>query len=185
MYTVEDALVAGGMLIALLNHADRVRIGCLAQVVNVIAPILTEPGGPAWRQTIFHPFALTSHHGREVVLHPLVTSTAYDAANGNGFPHLKTAVVRTTAGNGVTLFALNRSLSMPLALTVDLRSFEPLRVKEWQSLFDDDLTAVNTKENPNRVRPRLMTAARIDGNRLEASLPPASWNMLRLEKSCL
>ena len=52
----------------MLRHADRVKIGCLAQLVNVIAPIRTEPGGPAWRQTTFHPFALTSEHGRGTVL---------------------------------------------------------------------------------------------------------------------
>ena len=59
-----DAVVVGNLLISLLRHADRVKIGCLAQLVNVIAPIMTEPGGPAWRQASFHPFALTSRYGR-------------------------------------------------------------------------------------------------------------------------
>ena len=52
---MEDALAFGGACISLLNHADRVKAACLAQLVNVIAPIMTETGGPAWRQTIFHP----------------------------------------------------------------------------------------------------------------------------------
>ena len=54
---MEDALAFGGACISLLNHADRVKAACLAQLVNVIAPIMTETGGPAWRQTIFYPFA--------------------------------------------------------------------------------------------------------------------------------
>ena len=70
-YSVADAVVVGNLLISLLRHADRVKIGCLAQLVNVIAPIRTEPGGPAWRQTIFHPFALTSRYGRGTVLRPM------------------------------------------------------------------------------------------------------------------
>ena len=57
VYTMEDALAFGGACISLLNHADRVKAACLAQLVNVIAPIMTETGGPAWRQTIFYPFA--------------------------------------------------------------------------------------------------------------------------------
>ncbi|MDR1466391.1 MAG: alpha-N-arabinofuranosidase, partial [Treponema sp.] len=64
IYTMEDALVVGCMLITLLKNADRVKIACLAQLVNVIAPIMTEIGGAAWRQTIFYPFALTSKYGR-------------------------------------------------------------------------------------------------------------------------
>ena len=56
-YSVTDAVVVGNLLISLLRHADRVAVACLAQLVNVIAPIMTEPGGPAWRQTTFHPFA--------------------------------------------------------------------------------------------------------------------------------
>ena len=68
IYNVEDALVFGGACISLLNHADRVKAGCLAQLVNVIAPIMTETGGPAWRQTIFRPFAHFSNFGRGRVL---------------------------------------------------------------------------------------------------------------------
>ena len=59
-YNVADAVVVGSLLITLLRHSDRVTAACQAQLVNVIAPIMTEPGGPAWRQTIFHPFALTA-----------------------------------------------------------------------------------------------------------------------------
>ena len=67
-YTVTDAVVFGSLLIALLRHADRVTVACLAQLVNVIAPIMTEPGGPAWRQTTFFPFAQASTYGRGKVL---------------------------------------------------------------------------------------------------------------------
>jgi len=180
IYTVEDALVVGGMLLALLNHADRVRVGCLAQVVNVIAPIMTEPGGAAWRQTIFYPFAQASRYGRGVVLRTLVTSTAYDAPNGHGFPHLKTAVVRSPEGDALTIFALNRAVEQSLALTVEMRAFAPMRVAEWTVLRDDDLTAANTRANPARVQLRPMTGATMDGSRLMVRLPPASWNMIRL-----
>ena len=63
-YNMQDALTFGGACISLLNHADRVKVACLAQLVNVIAPIMTETGGTAWRQTIFHPFSDFSNLGR-------------------------------------------------------------------------------------------------------------------------
>ena len=77
---MEDALAFGGACISLLNHADRVKAACLAQLVNVIAPIMTETGGPAWRQTIFYPFADFSHLGRGRVLRAEVDSPTYAAS---------------------------------------------------------------------------------------------------------
>ena len=80
IYTMEDALAFGGACISLLNHADRVRCACLAQLVNVIAPIMTETGGPAWRQTIFYPFAQMSRFGRGRVLRARVDCETYAAS---------------------------------------------------------------------------------------------------------
>ena len=80
IYNMEDALAFGGACISLLNHADRVKAACLAQLVNVIAPIMTETGGPAWRQTIFYPFAQFSHFGRGRVLRAEVDSPTYAAS---------------------------------------------------------------------------------------------------------
>ena len=76
VYSMADALAFGGVCIALLNHADRVKCACLAQLVNVIAPIMTETGGPAWRQTIFWPFAQWSRYGRGRVLRAEVACPA-------------------------------------------------------------------------------------------------------------
>ena len=68
VYSVVDAVVFGSLLISLIRHADRVTSASLAQLVNVIAPIMTEPGGPAWRQATFFPFALASRLARGVTL---------------------------------------------------------------------------------------------------------------------
>ena len=180
LYTVEDALAFSGLLLALLNHADRVKVGCLAQVVNVIAPIMTAPGGPAWRQTIFYPFVQASRYGRGTVLRALVESTQYNASNGDGFPHLKLAAIRNAAATELTLFALNRAVTAPLTLDVDLRSFAPLTVHDWSVLRDDDLRAVNTAAAPDRVRPQPATGATLAGGHLRATLAPLSWNVIRL-----
>ena len=65
------------MLITLLRHCDRVTSACLAQLVNTISVIRTEPAGPAWRQATFYPFALTARHARGEVLRVEPTAPTY------------------------------------------------------------------------------------------------------------
>ena len=154
-HTVADALVVGCLLITLLRHADRVRIGCLAQLVNVIPPIRTLDGGPAWRQTTFHPFAHAARFGRGTVLRVEFEGDDLEA----------TAVLD---GSAVTIFAVNRSArELPLDLVVrdgELSLTEHL-------VLDGELGASNTAEQPERVVPRSVVGA---------ALPPRSWNVLRL-----
>ena len=195
IYNVEDALAFGGCCISLLNHADRVTAACLAQLVNVIAPIMTETGGPAWRQTIFHPFAHFSRMGRGRVLRTQIDSPTYAARynDPNGpndeffampaVPYLKLAAVHDDKNGTLTLFALNRSLTEELPLRLQAAGFSGLAPKQALQLGDADLKAVNTKQNPDRVAPRPLASVRIDGERLEAVLAPASWNVIQLAVS--
>ena len=179
VYDAADALVVGGMLIAMLNRADRVRIGCLAQLVNVIGPIMTRNDGPAWRQTIFHPFALTSRYGRGTALRVVVEGSTYACAAGPAIPMVEAAVLRQEDG-GVVVFVLNRDLREVQDLQVELRGFETLQLAEWTLIHEADLNAVNDEAAPERVRPRTQHGAKFTGQVLTAPLPPTSWNMLRL-----
>ena len=194
IYSMEDALAFGGMCISLLNHADRVKVACLAQLVNVIAPIMTETGGPAWRQTIFHPFAQMSHFGRGRVLRAEIDSPTY-AANyydprGTSdlyfplpaVPYLKLAAVEDPETGAVTLFALNRHLEQPMTLQVTLPGFgTPLPIEALQ-LRHSNLKATNTRDKPNRVSPVPLKEVTAGADRVHATLAPASWNMIRLAR---
>ena len=180
VYTFEDALCVGGMLIELLNHADRVKIACLAQVVNVIGAIMTEAGGLAWRQTIFHPFAMASAKGRGTVLQALIDSPRYDSRERQGAPCLKLAAVHKPESGELVLFALNRSLDEPLQLEADLRAFGALQVAECSVLHHDDLKATNTKAQPENVAPQALSGGKAEDGRLTMTLPPASWNVIVL-----
>jgi alpha-N-arabinofuranosidase len=181
-YTVADALLVGAMLITLLRHADRVKIGCQAQLVNVIAPIMTATAGPAWRQTIFWPYAQASRWGRGVALDAGVASPTYPDAEFDTVPYLEAVATQDEAAGMVTLFAVNRSVDAPLALEGDARAFPGYCVVEHQTLTGPDLMVTNTQTHPDRVRPQANGDARLDGGRLAALLPPASWNVIRLAK---
>jgi alpha-L-arabinofuranosidase len=167
-YTVADALAVGCLLITLLRHADRVRIACLAQLVNVLPAIRTIDGGAAWRQTIFHPFSHASRFGRGTVLRvePEI-------------PSLEATAVHDAAADSLTVFAVNRAPE-PLSLVAPVRGLEALSVIEHLTLTAPDLDATNTAERPDRVTPRALDTARLDANTVHAELPPRSWNVLRL-----
>ncbi len=184
VYTVEDALLVGGMLCMLMNHADRVKVACLAQLVNVIAPIMTEPGGPAWRQTIFWPFALAARFGRGTVLRPAIASPTYPNAKEGDLPFLVASVVWNDEDGTLAVFALNRHLSEPMDLAVALRGLggeSGLAVIEAVELHDADLDAANTAALPDRFQPRTLRGVSVDGELLRVALKPASWNVIVLQ----
>jgi alpha-N-arabinofuranosidase len=190
VYTMKDALAFGGACISLLNHADRVRCACLAQLVNAIAPIMTETGGSAWRQTIFHPFAQWSRYGRGRVLRAEIDSPSYSARYYDprgtqdlwypiNAPYLKLAAVHADDGT-LTLFALNRNLAEEMPLDVRLPGFGALSIAGADELRNADLEAANTKDSPARVAPAPFRTAEVSGERLRATLAPASWTVIRL-----
>ncbi|MFE2426799.1 alpha-N-arabinofuranosidase [Streptomyces sp. NPDC059373] len=180
VYTVTDAVVFGSLLITLLRHADRVTIACLAQLVNVIAPITTEPGGPAWRQTTFHPFAQASRYGRGRVLEVRIDSPSYPTARFGDVPLLHATAVIDDAIGAVTVFAVNRSQTESLPLEVALRGLCLNRVVEHSVLADADPDAANTLADRERVTPITSYGAALTDGTLRASLPPLSWNMIRM-----
>ncbi|MBO0867432.1 MAG: alpha-N-arabinofuranosidase [Micromonosporaceae bacterium] len=181
-YSVVDAVVVGNLMISLLRHADRVRIGCIAQLVNVIAPILTEPGGPAWRQTSFYPFALTSRHGRGTALRIVQDGPSYETADFGRVPVVDAAAV-AGGGGEVTIFAVNRDQHSTVPLDVDLRGYPALRVAGHTSLGGTDPEATNTLSAQQRVVPRGHDPIAVSDGHLRTELPPLSWNMLRVRAS--
>ena len=177
VYNFEDALVVGGALLTMMNHADRVKAACIAQLVNVIGPIMTETGGPAWRQTIFHPFAQASRFGRGNALRCKVETETFAAGNHDAAPLLLIAVVHDPDTGSAAIFALNRSQDQEMALSVDLRNMGSRLLSHTFELHHDDIKATNDRDNPNRVQPREHGHTRIELNCLDAILKPLSWNV--------
>ncbi|MNU89347.1 Intracellular exo-alpha-(1-_5)-L-arabinofuranosidase [compost metagenome] len=181
VYNLEDALLVGCMLISMLKRADRIKMACLAQLVNVIAPIMTVNGGAAWKQTIYYPYLHASLFGRGTVLIPLIHSDKYDSKDYTDVPYLEAVAVHDEEADEVTIFAVNRSLTDSLSLQVDLRSFGSIRVHEHLVLEHDDLKATNTVNQPDQVTPHSGGNAVINNGTVEALLGKASWNVIRLK----
>ena len=181
-YNFEDALLVGLMMITLLKHADRVKIACLAQLVNVIAPIMTEKDGKAWRQTIYYPFMHASKYGRGVVLQPLLDGPSHLTIEHGEVSDIVSVAVYNEAEDEVTLFAVNRNLNDDVALQADIRCFEGYSVIEHIVLENDDLKAENTAEKEN-VMPKQSYGYKVSGGKLDVVLNKASWNVIRLGRA--
>ncbi|MDQ0192772.1 arabinosylfuranosidase ArfA [Paenibacillus wynnii] len=181
VYNHEDALLVGCMLISLLKHADRVKMACIAQLVNVIAPIMTSKLGGTWRQTIFYPYMHTSVYGRGKALVPLINSPKYDSKEITDVPYLESVAVHNEELGEVTIFAVNRHLESELLFEIDLRSFGACTLIGHTVMESDDLKAANTEQQPDRVKPHNNGGAVVDGAKVTASLAKASWNVIRLK----
>ncbi|PWD51008.1 alpha-L-arabinofuranosidase [Serinibacter arcticus] len=180
-YTVADAVVVGGLLISLLRHTDRVHAASLAQLVNVIAPIMTEPGGRIWKQTTFHPFAQASALARGVVLHTALEVPTYESARYGTAGFVDSVATWDAESGDLVVFAVNRGIEDAAELAVDLR-IEGLELVEATSYAHDDPYWAATVDDDTTVLPRANVTAALDGARVTVTLPPVSWNVLRLRR---
>jgi len=182
-YTMEDALVLGGMLLAVLRNADRVEIACLSELVNCISHIRTRNGGGAWVLPPYYVFLHFCQYGRGTALHTAVDSPLYDSIDFTDVPYLDTAAVVTDKGN-VVCFAVNRSQDSSLRMELELRGFQSYTVREHIVLESaaGNLTETNTEEKPNTVVPHRKGNAGMDGDAVFADLPKLSWNVIILEQ---
>jgi alpha-L-arabinofuranosidase len=180
IYNFEDALQVGCILNTFIRRSDVVKIACIAQLVNVIAPIMTEPSGGAWRQTIYYPYLFASVYGRGDALQLSVKSPGYDSLVADNVPYLDIAGVHDEAGGTLTFFAINRHSGEPLDLEIDLQGFGLARITDHQKMTSPDLEAVNTLKAPLAVAPKKGSDAEVKDGRLIARLPPYSYQMIRL-----
>ena len=181
-YTFEDALLVGCMIITLLKHADRVKIACLAQLVNVIAPIMTAQGGACWWQAIYYPFMHASRYGRGIAMNLNAQCSTYENKEFGAVPYLESVATLNPEDDSLTIFAVNRSLTDPLQMTSEGMDLSGYSIHEHIVLNHADLKASNTLENPNQVTPRSDGDAHIESGCLYATLSTHSWNVIRLMK---
>lgn len=160
-YTFTDALAVGCMLLTILRHADRIKIACLAQLVNVLAPIMTTTGGEAWRESIFYPFAQACRYGKGSILQEKAESPVYDSSHHKTVPYLESVSVWNGESRELVVFAVNRHMSEHMELSVEAENFSNLILTEYLSFKENEITRKN----------------------VFSSLPPLSWNVIRYRES--
>jgi alpha-N-arabinofuranosidase len=181
-YTLEDALVVGCMLISRLKRADRVKIACIAQLVNAIAPIQTVTGGGVWRQTTYYPYLHAARFGRGAVLDLQLSTPTYPNSEFDAVPLLTATATLDEEHEEATIFAVNRGQDGSLPLEGDLRCLTGYDVVEHLVLEHADPTAANTITQPDTVVPHHRGDAAVRDGKVAATLPRLSWNVIRLAK---
>jgi alpha-N-arabinofuranosidase len=187
VYNLEDALLVGGFVNTLLRNSDRVRVGCLAQLVNVIAPLVTSDAG-VLRQSICHPYAWALRYARGRVLDIRVESETYpiaaaglqaDFARDDQVPFLDVVATRDAQSSQACVLMLNRDLEGERELVLEWGDITPTRVLVCETLTGPDLKAFNTFEQPRRVAPQRLEAPS-PGARMTFKLPPRSYTVAQL-----
>lgn len=179
-YSVLDAVVFGSLLISLINHSDRVTSASLAQLVNVIAPITTEPGGISWRQTTFFPFAISSKLAKGESLRLKIDSPTHETEMFGEVATVDAAASFDAETGNSSVFLVNRSQTETISIALDLSGLGNVEIQSAQSLFDADIHAANTLKEPERVAMKDNQSAKLNNGMLEIELPPVSWTAIEL-----
>ncbi|MFV0332781.1 MAG: alpha-N-arabinofuranosidase [Tropicimonas sp.] len=181
-YNLEDALFIGGLLNEFIRRSDRVRIACIAQLVNIIAPIRAEKGGKAWATSIYFPYLFASLYGRGTALNVAVDCPLYDAEVASDVPYLDIAAVLAPDGRSLSVFAVNRHLKEAMEVDIALTGFGAARLIDHQMLGGNSAEAriANTSAEPGRIAPRAGGGLGVEDGALKGSLPPFSYHMIRL-----
>jgi alpha-L-arabinofuranosidase len=178
IYNLEDALLVGGLLNTLIRNSDRVKIACLAQLINVIAPIMTNSDG-LFRQTIYYPYSWALQYARGAALNLLVESSTYEVKGMDQVPHLDMSATYNPADGSVVLFILNRDLQKAHDVEVVWEDQAPSRVRTSSLLTGDDLKAVNSFQSPQRVQPQSFAKPATSNGRTKFEVPARSYTMIQ------
>lgn len=179
IYNLEDALVCAQYLTSFIRNADLVKLACLAQIVNVIAPVLTRADG-VLLQTIYHAFRMISEHARGWSLQPLVDSPTYLAGDRGQVAVLDAAASHDENEDQMAVVLINRSMGDALEVTVEIGEAKAADVIGTELLTGDDPKLANDWDRRDRVRPRTGSAHVVDG-RVRIAMPPISLAVVRLQ----
>ena len=180
VYSVADAVVLGNLLITLLQNHDRVTSASLAQLVNVIAPIMTEPGGASWRQSTFFPFSVTSRLARGDILTPRIDVGTYETAVYGAAPLVDAVATFDSDAGTSAVFLVNRSQTEAIEVSIDLSDVGATTIIEAVTVHDDDVYAKNTLADQNRVGLKQLVGSVLTDGTLTVTLPPVSWSAIAL-----
>jgi alpha-N-arabinofuranosidase len=174
VYNLEDALLVGGLINSLIRNADRVKLACLAQLINVIAPIMTNANG-MFRQTIYYPYSWALQLAQGSVLNLLVDSPGYEVSGMGQVPYVDVAGTVSPQDGKISTFVLNRDLSKAHTVEINWQDKAPARALSATLLTGDDLKAFNSFDAPLRVAPRTLDKPSITGGRAKFEVPARSY----------
>jgi alpha-N-arabinofuranosidase len=160
-----------GFLNSFIRHADVLKIANIAQIVNVIAPILTR-GDEMLLQTIYYPFVMYAHRREGVALQPVVKGPAYESPSFGFTKFIDTSAI---LGDGVLhVFLVNRSLDETAQVEVQHPGGSLARLESAEIVTGSHPQACNTFEQPHQVVTQHFSAVSLQDGQASVELPPLS-----------
>ena len=181
-YTLLDALVIGGLLCTIVNNADRIKIACLAQLVNALSPIHTEPDGGLLLHSTYYPFMQVSNYGRGQVLKAITQCELVESKKYGEVPSLHTLITYDDIKHEISVFVLNIELNEDVELKFVFSDFPQLKMIDNMVLKGDDFFSINTMDNPENIVPEKQKLIQDASNEFVISIAKCSWNMFRFKE---
>lgn len=175
------------VLMMLVRHADRVKIGCMTGGLFNIG----YDEKRVWKQIGYYPLEMMIRFARGISLYPSVDGPGFDAEgyNLNDFnqtpayrdiPYIEAAASMDEAAGEAAIFVINRNWEQDMEAEIDVGGFGECGLIEHVELFTEDLYAVNTGDKPDAVAPCANEDTRLVGGRISTRLKKLSFNMIRL-----
>jgi alpha-N-arabinofuranosidase len=180
VYNLEDALVVAQWMNVFLRKSDVIKVACLAQIVNVIAPILTTTDAML-KQSIYYPFMLFSQMANGKALDVKTIAPMYNTAEFGDMPLLDVSSSYNEETNSNAIFIVNRSQTDSLPVEIAWQDRTPKSIESVYQLAGTDPKAANSFENPNQVIAKQVDAPKLDGSSTTFSLPPLSFTAINVQ----
>lgn len=148
VYNLEDALIVACYLNTFIRHADSVKIANIAQIVNVIAPILTR-GDDMVLQTIFYPFEIFSKRRSGTSLQVVVDGPGYETKKFGQVQFIDASAILN--GDLLNVFLVNRDLESPMDVEVKVGNASVTRRVSGEIVTGPDPKLVNDFDHPKMV----------------------------------
>lgn len=179
VYNLEDALVVAQWLNVFLRKSHVLKVACIAQVVNVIAPILTTREAML-KQSIYYPLMLFSQIAKGVALDVAVKAPMLETKQFGAMPLLDVSASYQPESGEHAIFIVNRSQTEPLPLDIHWQDLKPNSIRAVHQVAGTDPKAHNTYENPNVITSKLVDAPTVQGGVASMVLPPLSFTAIEL-----
>ncbi len=177
--TMRDAMIAGMTLNIFNNHADRVKMANLAQVVNVLQAVILADEERIILTPTYHVMEMYKVH-QNATLIPMHLKTENYSYKGKSLPAISSSASKDASGK-VHVTLTNIDMNKSHDILVDLRG-EDFKTVTGRILASAKIQDHNTFEMPDKVKPKSFSGAKLQANKLTATLPAGSVVVLELSK---
>ncbi len=177
VYNFEDALVVAQWMSVFLRKCDVLKIACLAQIVNVIAPLLTTKD-QVLKQSIFYPFMFFSRYSKGLALDVLTQAPHYDTRIYGSMPLVDASASYDPATGQSAVFLVNRSQTETITTDLIWQAEAPKQIHAIYQMAGNDPKAANTFQQPETVTPRTLAGGPVVDQTATLTLPPLSFTVV-------